>query len=108
MLMRVETKSGRNPLFSRIKASDDPRVCRLYDLLSLTPAKAIREISDFDRYVYPIAAAPNGDYYVIEGVGTVEGRPRRLVKVFQGPEGELLGISQHPAASGFRFFYCFD
>ena len=91
MLMRVETKSGRNPLFSRIKASDDPRVCRLYDLLSLTPAKAIREISDFDRYVYPIAAAPNGDYYVIEGVGTVEGRPRRLVKVFQGPEGELLG-----------------
>ena len=34
--------------------------------------------------------APNAAYYAVNGVGTVEGRSKHLVKVFRGPDGEFL------------------
>jgi hypothetical protein len=90
LLVRTETRSGKNPPFLPTKPSDDPRVIRLYDLLRPTPTKAFKEITDFDQHVFYIAVAPDAAYFVVEGIGTVAGRPKLLVQVFRGPDGALL------------------
>jgi serine/threonine protein kinase/WD40 repeat protein len=102
LLLRTETRSGKNPPFGHVKPTDDPRVIRLYDLLGPNPTKAVKEITDFDWHVDSIAVTPDASYYVVDGSGTVEGRPKRLVNVFQGPGGKLLDSvsSRLPANSG--------
>jgi serine/threonine protein kinase/WD40 repeat protein len=91
MLARTETRSGRNPPARNIDPSQDPRVIRLYDLLGAMPVKAFKEITEFDQHVDQVTVAPNSSYCLVQGVGTVNGRPRQLVSVFDGQRGELLG-----------------
>src|SRR5205814_1145831 len=52
LLIRAETRSGRQGPFSNVT---DPRVVRIYDLLSPAPTKPLREITDFPRHVLAIA-----------------------------------------------------
>jgi len=88
-LVRCETQSGRSAPFE-VHPSIDPCVVRIYDLLSLTPRKAMLEITDFPRQVHAIRSAPGSKLFVVDGVGMEDGRPVRRSRVYSSPSGKLL------------------
>ncbi|MFO0892575.1 MAG: serine/threonine-protein kinase [Isosphaeraceae bacterium] len=91
MLLRTEVKDGSRPPDSEAPPSLYPHVCVLRDLLrpdALTPVKVITE---FDRGVRGITAAPDGSCFIIEGVSRKsDNRLERLIRIY-GPEGNDLG-----------------
>src|SRR5439155_25850058 len=60
LLFRVETKDGKLPPFSGAPPDKHPRVCRIYELgPQLTK---LGEILEFNWYVEPSIASPDGSY----------------------------------------------
>jgi serine/threonine protein kinase len=90
VLVRTETKSGKNPPYDPTDPSDDPRVIRLYNLLGSSPTRALNEITEFDRHVWYIAMAADAAYFVVEGLGTVKGRKQLHLRAYQGSDGKLV------------------
>jgi serine/threonine protein kinase/WD40 repeat protein len=87
---RVETKDGKGRPYGReFPASLYPRVCRIRDLLSEKPTDPLKEVFDLNWHIHHTIVAPNGDYFVSEGLSGPKGE-RRIVMAFDGPTGSLL------------------
>ena len=87
---RMETLSGEPGAMWNIPSDEDPRVCRIRDLLAENENKPLAEIRDFSRIVRGIAAAPDGSCFVIDGIGG----KGRMIKVFNTTGKELYEIPQ--------------
>jgi serine/threonine protein kinase/WD40 repeat protein len=81
---RVETRDGR-----AAPSRKHPGVCRIRDLLAADPHKPLAEKADFSRKVFCAAAAPDGSYFMAEGLGGPEGKDSSI-KVFDGLTGTVL------------------
>jgi WD40 repeat protein len=91
LLVREETQTGRTGPFGPVDVRVDPRVVRIYDLLSSTPTNAIVEINDFPAHVHAISLTPNGAAFVVEGVAVDKDRQVvRRSRVYDGASGKLL------------------
>jgi serine/threonine protein kinase/WD40 repeat protein len=90
LLIRCETETGREGPFSNVNPRLDPRVVRIYDLLSPTPTKALREVIDFPVHVHAIRLAPGGSTFVVVGVAEDKDRLIRRSRVYAAPSGKLL------------------
>ncbi len=83
LLFRVETPSGQ-------WGEDQPRVCRIRDLLGLAPSKPIAEITVFNRRVFKTVAPPDGAYFAVEGIQKGPNGESRSLKAFDGLTGNEL------------------
>ena len=86
LLFRLETKDSVVPPIGAFDPRKHPRVCRIRDLLSLTPEKTVKEIADFNWAVHHVEAAPDGSFFLAEGIG--------------GPKGESRALNAYDALTG--------
>jgi serine/threonine protein kinase/WD40 repeat protein len=97
LLFRTETVTG-GPWGD--DPAQDPRVCRLRNLLGEDPVrKPIKEIGDFRWHVLSAVGAPDGRYFVAEGVAG-PGGASRSIKAFDGTTGEELWSQDAGGKSG--------
>jgi hypothetical protein len=90
LLFRTETRDGSRPPDSEAPPDHYPRVCVLRDLLSPTPIKPLKVITDFNWFVQDIEAAPDGRCFVIQGkIGPGKPQLHRSARAY-GPNGDLL------------------
>jgi serine/threonine protein kinase/WD40 repeat protein len=102
-LARQELKGHQGEPTSRFPASKYPRAVRLYDLLSATPNRPLAEIDDFNWHVHDIKIAGNGSVFAVDGLGTDQGKIRRMFKVYGCQGGKQLrslptGLMNHRPA----------
>jgi len=92
LLLRVETAKDRNERGDEFWPEDQPRFCRVRDLLSADPAKVLTEIPDF-KHVFNDVMSSNGKYFIVDGlVETLEGRSH-LIKCYKpGSAKAIWGI----------------
>ena len=83
----VPHASGKLLAF-RLENLDGPRVGRIRDLLSATPAAPIAEIADFDRHIFAAVATPDGSTFIAEGLSKQPDHPRAL-KAFDALTGRV-------------------
>ncbi len=70
---------------------EDPRVCRIRDLLSKAPTVPIAEIDIFSHRVFNAVCSADGKYFVAEGLGGPNG-DRRMLTIFDAAGKELCDI----------------
>jgi hypothetical protein len=88
LLLRQETPSSKRPF--EVAPGGEPRVLRLYDLLGPNPTQALKQIDDFDAYIYSVAAPARG-YFAVMGVSTATGQRIRSTRVYEVATGALVG-----------------
>lgn len=71
-LARAESRNGQVPPYGRFQP-ENPRVCRLRDLLSDEPFRPRVEITDFPFHVNRVALSPDGRSLVVGGAGGTTG-----------------------------------
>jgi len=89
LLVRVETQSRLGVPYGPFDPRD-PRVVRVYDLLSPNPTKAYKEITEFGWNMGDIVVTPDGSRFVVDGIGLDGGKLVRRFHVYDGPTGKLL------------------
>ena len=105
--LRVETQDGRLGPYSNAHPAQHPRVCRLRELPEQGPPRVIKGITDFNLHVFCAAAAPAGEYFVIEGLSGTPGQVRRLLKAYDAAGRELATLpTLRPAASQSGLQFC--
>jgi serine/threonine protein kinase/WD40 repeat protein len=88
LLFRAESRDGKAAPFGD-SWQDNPRVCRIRNLLGPDPLKPLAERTDFGRYVFTAEAAPDGSFFVAEGYGGPQGKDR-AIKAFAGLTGKVI------------------
>jgi hypothetical protein len=96
LLMRCETQDMQEGPFSHARPTEHPRVCRLRDLLSPEPVRPLAEITEFNRYVYPIVAPVDGRFFIVEGIHDGPDGNRRTVRTFDGLDGREVWSVANP------------
>ena len=87
-LFRVETRSGKHSPSRDVTYEQDPRVCRIRELLDAGRTRIIAEIALFNRHVFDSAAPPDLRFVVVDGVNIdAEGEHRSLTS-FDGRTGK--------------------
>src|SRR5205823_1260312 len=89
LLYRVETKNMKELPASGADPREQPRVCRIRNLMGLEWESPLAEISDFNWHVLESVAAPDASYYVGSGAHGAKGESRSI-KVFDGLTGKAL------------------
>jgi hypothetical protein len=86
LLMRVETRGGKEAPLSAVPVEREPRVCRLRNLLEPGPGgKVLKELPDFNRRVFGGLAVHDAGCFILDG----DGDAGRYVKAFDARTGEV-------------------
>jgi WD40 repeat protein/serine/threonine protein kinase len=100
LLFRVETETADVGPSGGEDSVKHPRVCRVRDLLSAEPLKALAVISDFNLDVLRSECSLDGKYYVVDGLRGTRGNSVRLAHLYEGRTGKFLGsLPQNPVES---------
>jgi WD40 repeat protein len=92
LLFRMENQNGRPLNGSRWQ--EQRRVCRVRDLLRDQHSESLYEIQEFSRAVVNAVIAPDGTYFVAQGLGGPEGSDN-LFRCFDGRTGLELWQCDH-------------
>jgi serine/threonine protein kinase/WD40 repeat protein len=98
LLFRMETQDGRGDLYGKEDLRDHRPVWRTRDLFGAEPTQPLHEITDFNVRVAYAVAAPDGSFFVLEGLHDGPDGRRRSVKAFDGLSGTELWSQPSPGA----------
>jgi WD40 repeat protein len=90
LLARSETMSRQGGPFSQFDPQEYPRVVRLYDLLSPKRVLPVAEINEFNWHIHGLRLARDGSLFVVDGIGTEQGKLMRRFHVYEGSKGKLV------------------
>ena len=89
-LFRVETRSGERGPFREVPYDQDPRVCRIRELLDSGRVRTVAEIGSFNRHVFNDVAPTDLSFVVVDGVTIDAEGEHRSVVCFDGRTGKQL------------------
>ena len=96
---RMETPDPNVGPFSNAHPANYPRICKIRDLTDPNAIKPLAEISEFNWQVHCAVAAPDGGWFVVEGVPHTRDRTSRTIRAFDGLTGaELWSLASHNEA----------
>ncbi len=90
LLFRMETESGEQYPASNAPPQEFPRIARLRELQGGGELREIRAIKDHNGVIVEVAVAPDGSYFVADGLGVVGAEKRRSINAYDGLTGNLL------------------
>src|SRR5262249_3608785 len=86
---RFETADARVPPFTANPPAEHPRVCRQRELAPGAAPRLVAELPRLNRHVYRTAAAPDGSWFLADGVTEGPGGSSRWVLAFGWGEAGL-------------------
>lgn len=104
-LFRVELRQGTKPPTSDVLWTDNPRVCRIRNLLGTAPLRPLREIAQLNVHVFSAAASSDGRFFAADGIGEAGTRRYRGVLAVESRSGPRFGRPRPNGGKGGATFF---
>src|SRR5262249_40465570 len=100
LLFRMETAEGKEYPRHRLNWQKHPRGFRVRELIVGKPSRVIHTIPEFNRHVETSAVAPDGSYFLVDGIrGDAKGRLHRALHRYETADGKKSWSLEWPEGS---------